>query len=115
MKTCIFIPDSCGINFAFLILDRLKRGETRKLTVHLPVGKWLGIARNGMVVGEIVLGKPIIISNKSAEYADSFIAGTEYDLRDGETKCYYPILDVVDMRNDPKPYKRYNQTYGGYE
>ena len=52
-ETNIFIPDSVNkhtgklVSFTDLILDGKKKGETRKLSVNLPIGKWIGIAKRG--------------------------------------------------------------------
>lgn len=115
METCIFIPDSGDVKFADLILDDKKHGETRKRIVHLPIGKWIGIARNKMVIGEVVFGTPVVIDRSSSLYGDACIAGTKYDIGDGETKLYYPIMERRDMRHDPKPVLRFGALYGKYE
>lgn len=112
--TCIFIPDADGISFTDLILNRVKLGETRKMSVHLPVGKWIGIAKNKMVVGKVLLDRPITIDKDSFQYAHAYISGTRYDIQDGHTKRYYPIIDIVDMRNDPLPVVRFGALYGKY-
>lgn len=114
METCIFIQDSNNVSFIDRILDDIKHGETRKIGVHLPTGKWIGIARNKTVLGEVVLGTPVEIDRSSPLYEDACIAGTEYDVGDGETKWYYPILKKRDMRNDPKPVLRFSPMYGKY-
>ena len=114
MKTCIFIPDYGGVSFTDLILDGKKKGETRSLNVHLPIGKWLGIAKNKKVVGEVKFGNPITIDRKSAEYADCFIAETKYDIQKGKTKLYYPILGIRDKRNNPESVVRFGVMYGKY-
>ena len=114
METCIFIPDSGNVSFTDLILDYKKHGETRKRTVHLPVGKWIGIAKNKMVVGEVIFGTPVTIDRSSPLYEDACIAGTEYDITGTETKLYYQILQRRDMRHDPKPVLRFSPMYGKY-
>ena len=115
METCIFVSDSGNVSFIDLILDGDKHGETRKIGVHLPIGKWIGIAKNKTVLGEVVLGTPVEIDRSSPLYEDACIAGTEYDVGDGETKWYYPILKKRDMRNDPKPVLKFSPIYGKYE
>ena len=117
--TTLHIPDGMAngevVSFTDLILDGKKLGETRGLNVHLPVGRWIGIDKNGQVVGRVILGEPKRITNQSPEYEDAYIKGTKYDLADGEEKLYYPIVDVVDMRNDPKPVLRSSARYGVYQ
>lgn len=117
--TTIFIPDSKAngqtVSFTDLILDGEKKGETRGLNVHLPVGRWIGIAKNGQVVGRVILGEPKRITIDSPEYQDAYIEGTDYDIGPGEEKLYYPIVDKVDMRDDPKPVLRRSAGYGVYQ
>ena len=103
--------DGGTVDFINLILDGKKKGETR--THKNLTRKWVGIAKDGYVYGRVRFGEPYPITNKSPEYEESFIEGTEYDLKDGETKYYYPILEVEDFRNEPKPIEK-NGNYGTY-
>ena len=114
--TTIYIKDGHTANgktvdFVNLILDGKKKGETRshnKLT-----RKWVGIAKDGYVYGRVRLGEPYLIGKDSPEYRDSYIKGTEYDLKDNEKKYYYPILETEDFRSEPKPIEK-NGNYGTY-
>ena len=100
-----------AVNFIDLILDGKKKGETR--THKSLTRKWVGIAKDGYVYGRVRFGEPYLISKDSPEYKDSFIEGTEYDLKSNEQKYYYPILETEDFRDDPKPIES-NGNYGTY-
>jgi hypothetical protein len=116
MENNIYIKDGHTesgetVNFIDLILDGKKKGETRN---HKSLTrKWVGMAKDGMVYGRVRFGDPIEITNKSPEYQDAYIAGTEYDLKDGESKYYYPVLEIEDLRDNPRPVTR-NGNYGQY-
>ena len=118
METCIFIPDSGDVKFIDLILDGKKHWETRKCTVHLPIYKWIGIARNKMVVGEVILGRPLYVDRDTAKYynlyQEAYISGTPYDMGRHDVKLFYPILKARDMRDNPKPVLRNSPMYGKY-
>jgi len=91
------------INFVDAIINGDKHGETR-FTKSLPTNKWVGLSRDGKtVIARVKFGNPIEINNQSDEYKDALIEGVEnYDLEDGQTKWYYPILEVQDLRNDSR-------------
>lgn len=117
IATSIYIKDghtSDGetVDFINLILDGKKKGETR--THKSLTRKWVGIAKDGYVYGRVRFGEPYLIDKDSPEYADSYIEGTEYDIADGEQKYYYPILEVEDFRDAPKPITKHGN-YAQYE
>lgn len=101
------------VDFIGAILDGRKKGETRDHK-GLTRKSWVGLSKDGMVYGRVRLGEPYKISNTSPEYRDAMIEGTEYDIADGETKYYYPILEVEDFRDNPRPILQ-NGNYGKYE
>lgn len=100
------------VSFIDLILDGKKKGETR--THKSLTRKWVGIAKDGLVYGRVRLGEPYLIGKDSPEYQYSFIEGTEYDLKDNEQKYYYPIEEIEDFRDNPKPIVS-NGNYGTYQ
>ena len=104
--------DGQTVDFVNLILDGKKKGETR--THKSLTRKWVGIAKDGYVYGRVRFGEPYLIGKDSPEYADSYIEGTEYDIEDGEQKYYYPVLEVEDFRNAPKPITKHGN-YAQYE
>ena len=114
----IYIPDGHNkvtgetVDFANAILDGIKKGETR--THKSLTRKWVGIAKDGKVIGRVRLGDPIVLRKGTQEYRDSLIEGTEYDIKDGETKYYYPVIEVMDLRDNPRPILR-NGNYGQYQ
>ena len=115
--TSIYIKDGHTadgetVDFVNLILDGKKKGETR--THKSLTRKWVGIAKDGYVYGRVRFGEPYLIDKDSPEYADSYIEGTEYDIADGEQKYYYPILEVEDFRDNPKPITKHGN-YAQYE
>jgi hypothetical protein len=117
-ENTIYIPDGYNkktgktIDFANAILDGIKKGETRS---HKSLTrKWVGIAKDGKVIGRVRFGDPQVLRKGTAEYADSLIEGTEYDIADGETKYYYPVVEVMDLRDNPRPILR-NGNYGQYQ
>ena len=104
--------DGQTVDFVNLILDGKKKGETRS---HKSLTrKWVGIAKDGYVYGRVRFGEPYLISKDSPEYAESYIEGTEYDIEDGEQKYYYPVLEIEDFRDDPKPITKHGN-YAQYE
>jgi len=100
-----------GRSFIDLILDGKKKGETR--THKRLTRKWVGISDGKKVYGRVRLGDPIEITNKSPEYKDAYIKGTEYDIKDGESKYYYPILEREDFRENPRDIQKHGN-YGKY-
>ena len=117
LATSIYIKDGHTdngetVDFVNLILDGKKKGETR--THKSLTRKWVGIAKDGYVYGRVRFGDPYLIDKDSPEYADSYIEGTEYDIADGEQKYYYPILEVEDFRDAPKPITKHGN-YAQYE
>ena len=90
-----------SVDFINLMLDGIKKGETRTHK-NLSRKQWLGLAKDGQVYGRVRFGEPFEITKDSPEYADAMIAGTEYDLKDGESKYYYPIVEMEDFRDNPK-------------
>lgn len=117
LATSIYIKDGHTadgqtVDFINLILDGKKKGETR--THKSLTRKWVGIAKDGYVYGRVRFGEPYLIDKDSPEYADSYIEGTEYDIADGEQKYYYPILEVEDFRDAPKPITKHGN-YAQYE
>lgn len=115
-ENCIYIKDGTlpggyKINFAALILEGLKTYETR--THKALTRKWVGVARNGFVIGRIKLGEPVKAGRGSNEYKESYINMTEYDIQPGETKYFYPVIAAVKF-NKPKPIIRHGN-YGLYE
>ena len=103
--------DGGTVDFINLILDGKKKGETR--THKNLTRKWVGIAKDGKVYGRVRFGEPYLIDKNSPEYKDSYIKGTEYDLKENEQKYYYPILETEDFRDNPKPIEK-NGNYGTY-
>ena len=103
--------DGETVDFINLILDGKKKGETR--THKNLTRKWVGIAKDGYVYGRVRFGEPYLIDKNSPEYKDSYIKGTDYDLKDGKTKYYYPILETEDFRDAPKPIEKPGN-YGTY-
>ena len=103
--------DGGTVDFINLILDGKKKGETR--THKNLTRKWVGIAKDGKVYGRVRFGEPYLIDKNSPEYKDSYIEGTEYDLKDNEQKYYYPIVETEDFRDAPKPIEK-NGNYGTY-
>ena len=103
--------DGGTVDFINLILDGKKKGETR--THKNLTRKWVGIAKDGYVYGRVRFGEPYLIDKNSPEYKDSYIEGTEYDLKDNEQKYYYPIVETEDFRDAPKPIEK-NGNYGTY-
>lgn len=100
------------VDFASAILDGVKKGETRR---HKSLTrKWVGIVKNGMVVGRVRFGAPTPIDAGSPQYRDAMIAGTEYDVRPGGFVYYYPVLETMDFRNDPIPVLSHGH-YAKYE
>ena len=100
------------VDFVNAILDGVKKGETRS---HKSLQRgWVGIAKDGIVYGRVKLGDPIVLKKGTKEYRDSLIKDTEFDIKDGETKYYYPILEVMDLRDNPRPITR-NGNYGQYQ
>ena len=99
------------INFIDAILDGQKKGETR--THKSMTRNWVGLGKDGQVYGRARFGEPQVLEKGTQEYRDSMIEGTEYDLKDGETKYYYPVLETEDFRDNPKPITR-NGNYGQY-
>lgn len=117
MENTIYIKDGHTkdgkvVDFANAILDGVKKGETR--THKNLTRKWVGIAKDGMVIGRVKLGDPIVLRKGTEEYRNSLIEGTEYDIEDGQTKYYYPVEKVMDLRNNPRPIIR-NGNYGQYQ
>lgn len=117
----VHIPDGIDtatgepVDFISLILDGIKKGETRSVGSGLPVGKWVGLAKNGVVYGRVKFGEHITITKDSPEYGDAMIAGTDYDIPDGESKWYYPVVEVMDLRDDPRTEVRRGPKYGSYQ
>lgn len=105
--------DGKVVDFANAILDGVKKGETR--THKSLTRKWVGIAKDGYVIGRVKLGDPIELRKGTQEYADSLIEGTEYDIKDGQTRYYYPVEEVMDFRNNPRPVLRNGSMYGQYQ
>ena len=103
--------DGKTVDFVSLILDGKKKGETR--THKNITRKWVGIAKDGYVYGRVKFGEPYLIDKNSPEYKDSYISGTEYDLKDNEQKYYYPVEGIEDFRDDPKPIAK-NGNYATY-
>ena len=104
--------DGTTVDFISAILDGTKKGETR--THKNLTRKWVGLAKDGKVYGRVRLGDPIPLKKGTQEYRDSLIAGTEYDIKPGEAKYYYPVLEVEDFRNNPVPILK-NGNYGQYQ
>lgn len=103
--------DGSTVDFAGAILDGKKKGETRghnRLT-----RKWVGIVHGGKVVGRVRLGMPRLLEKGTQDYKDSLIEGTEFDLKKGETKFYYPVEDFQDFRDNPREVIRYGN-YAAY-
>lgn len=105
--------DGKVVDFANAILDGVKKGETR--THKSLTRKWVGIAKDGYVIGRVKLGEPVILRRGTQEYADSLIEGTEYDIKDGQTRYYYPVEEVMDFRHNPRPVLRNGSMYGQYQ
>ena len=103
-----------AVKFADAILDGDKRGETRPKKT-LPRNKWVGINRDGEIIGRVKFGDPIEITKESAEYNDAMIKNTDYDMEDGQTKWYYPIIDKQDFRKNPIKSEFYSQALRQYE
>ena len=106
IENAIYINDGHTVNgetvdFASAILDGIKKGETRthKSLTRKPVG----IVHDGYIIGRVQLGDPQILTRDSAEYANSLIEGTEYDIQPDQIKYYYPIIWTEDFRKNPKP------------
>ena len=118
----VYIKDGTDANgnivsFTDLILDGKKLGETRN-TKNLPVGEWVGITKGGKnpsVVGRVIFGDPIRITNQSPEYASAYIDGTNYGLKNGESKWYYPIVQVEDFRDNPRKMTSNAPVMGRYQ
>lgn len=112
VETAISVPDGTDANgnpvdFIGLMLDRIKKGETRDYPSMakkmISQNKWEGLAKNKLVYGRVRFGKPIEITKESPEYKDAMIEGTNFDIKDGGTKWYYPVLEVEDFRDNPIP------------
>lgn len=118
-ENCIYIKDGFNkygnyekMDYIQLILNRDKPGETRN---HNRLARgWIGIGKGNFVYGRVKLGDPYLITTDSPEYKSAFIFGTKYDIKPGETKYYYPILETEDFRANPKPIIRHGN-YGLYE
>lgn len=106
------LEDGSVVDFANAILDGRKKGETR--THKSLTRKWVGIAKDGQVIGRVRFGDPIVLEKGTQEYEGSMIEGTEYDIEDGETKYYYPVEEIMDLRDNPRPVTR-NGNYGQYQ
>lgn len=104
--------DGTMVNFADLILDGIKTGETR--THKALTRQWVGLIRGGVVIGRIKLDDPIPITKDSPEYRTAYICGTDYDIKPGAIKYYYKVLAIMDFRTQPKPVIRHGN-YGQYE
>ena len=120
-ETAIFIPDGLmqnsgdPVSFTDLILDGKKLGETRNAgTTRFRPDVWYGIAKEGKVVGAVKFGEAKEITRDSPEYESAMIKGTNYDIPENGAKLYYPIVDTVDMRDDPKPVLRHSPRYAIY-
>ncbi|MBP5741777.1 MAG: hypothetical protein J6W59_08505, partial [Bacteroidales bacterium] len=118
IETATYILDGRNIetgetvDFISGILDGRKKGETR--THNRLSRKWLGMAKNGLVYGRVRFGQPYEITKDSPEYKDAMIEGTNYDIKDGGSKWYYPVLEKEDFRDNPRPITR-NGNYGLYQ
>ncbi|MBR2388119.1 MAG: hypothetical protein IKB02_09935 [Clostridia bacterium] len=117
-ETAIIIKDAHKkdgrvVDFANAILDGKKKGEVRKTKTL--TRKWVGIAKDGKVIGRVRFGEPIVLRKGTQEYHDSLIEGTEYDIADGETKYYYPVEEIMDLRDNPRKYYHNNGIYGFYD
>ena len=104
--------DGSTIDFANAILDGNKKGEVRKFKTL--TRKWVGISKDGKVIGRVRFGEPIVLRKGTQEYHDSLIEGTEYDIADGETKYYYPVEEIMDLRDNPRKYYHNKGAYGFY-
>lgn len=114
--------DGSTVDFVDAILNDEKLIETRDHN-RLKQG-WVGLSKggkNGVVVGRMLLGKPIEVSNDPNHpkydkglYDAAMIEGTDYDIEPGKTKWFYPILKTEDFRDNPKPILR-NGNYGVYQ
>lgn len=104
--------DGTVVDFANAILDGKKKGEVRNFKTL--TRKWVGIAKNGKVIGRVRFGEPIVLRKGAQEYYDSLIEGTEYDIADGETKYYYPVEEMMDLRDNPRTYDHNKGVYGFY-
>ena len=121
-ETVVYIKDGYNdetgeaVDFINAILDGVKKGETRNHN-SFPYKNWVGLAKgkaDGKVYGRVKFGKPYQITKESPEYQDALIAGTDYDIPEGGSKWYYPVLEIEDFRDDPKPFRPIAQT-GKYQ
>ena len=121
-ETVVYIKDGYNdetgeaVDFINAILDGVKKGETRNHN-SFPYKNWVGLAKgkaDGKVYGRVKFGKPYQITKESPEYQDALIAGTDYDIPEGGSKWYYPVLETEDFRDDPKPFRHIAQT-GKYQ
>lgn len=103
-----------AVKFADAILDDKKHGETRPKKT-LPRNKWVGINRDGMIIGRVKFGDPIEITRESDEYDDAMIENTDYDIEEGQTKWYYPVIDKQDFRKNPIKSEFYSQSLKQYD
>lgn len=106
------LPSGESVDFIGAILDGVKKGETRR---HKSLTrKWVGIVKGDRVVGRVRFGEPVAIDEHSPQYRDAMIEGTEYDVRPGKAVYYYPVLEVMDFRDSPKPVVAHGH-YAKYE
>jgi hypothetical protein len=126
IETAVYVKDGKldngdAYDFVGKMLDREKKYETRDHN-RLPRG-WVGLSRGGkgpVVEGRVNLGNPIPFQRYEADgktetqiYLDSKIKGTDFDMGPDDTKYAYPILDVEDFRDNPRPITTKGQ-YGKY-
>lgn len=100
------LGDGSVIDMAGAIFDKTKKGVTAPRKSKDLTNAWVGIERDGKVIGRVLLGEPKELKKGTAIYKSSLIAGTDQDLKDGEKRYYYPIRKRMDMRTDPRPVKR---------
>lgn len=102
------------VDFIDAMFNGSKKYETRQTrNLRLDDEGWVGVTRggkNGEVVGRIRFGEPVRFQrydengNETQIYKDSLIKGTQrYDMEEGDTKWAYPVLEVEDFRDNPRP------------
>ena len=109
----IFI--NCSVfPFIYYILNGSKTVETRTRNVFKNlIGERVALIRTGkgipMVYGYATLGTPYRVGrDDSRSRVHAFIACTEYDIKPGKTKLFYPLLDVKSCDPYPVPTDRIN-------
>lgn len=98
-----------GLSYADLIIDGLKRYETRDTNSLKPyIGRCVAIVRTGegkaQAIGTVEIGEPLVVGSaqfRELQALHLVPAGSMFDIKPGGIKYLYPLANP--KRFDPRP------------